>query len=111
MSIVKRRFPVVLLILLTVAAMLFYLWQQQADEQGDRLLLYGNVDIREVQLAFRQPGHLQILNFDEGDRVAEGTLLAELDAQPYREALAVARDAQANHQHQQVLVKDGAAHT
>lgn len=145
MSTVKRRFPVVLLILLAVAAVLFFLWQQQAEERSDRLLLYGNVDIREVQLAFRQPGRLQTLNFDEGDRVAKGTLLAELDAQPYREALAVAsantllartelnklqaglrpqeveqaravlnqaqavaRDARANHQRQQVLVKDGA---
>ncbi len=54
--------------------------------RGD-LVLYGNVDIRELQLAFRQPGRLQRTASDEGDRVTAGQLLAELDAVPYQQAL------------------------
>jgi HlyD family secretion protein len=54
------------------------------------LMLYGNVDIREVQLAFRQPGRLMRTACEEGDQVAAGQLLAELDAVPYQQALAVA---------------------
>jgi HlyD family secretion protein len=54
------------------------------------LVLYGNVDIREVQLAFRQPGRLLRTASDEGDRVAPGQLLAELDAVPYQQAVAAA---------------------
>jgi HlyD family secretion protein len=55
------------------------------------LRLYGNVDIREVQLAFRQPGRVMQMAFDEGDAVSAGARLAALDAQPYRDALAAAQ--------------------
>jgi len=60
----------------------------------DALALSGNVDIREVNLAFRVPGRLKNLTVDEGARVHAGDLLGELDDQPYRLAL---RDATANH--------------
>lgn len=52
------------------------------------LTLYGNVDIREVDMAFRQQGRIQRLAFDEGSSVKAGDVLAELDAQPYQDALA-----------------------
>ena len=55
------------------------------------LVLYGNVDIREVDLAFRQPGRIQRVLVDEGNPVKAGDLVAELDAKPYREALAAAK--------------------
>jgi len=54
------------------------------------LRLYGNVDIREVELAFRQSGRLTHMAFDEGDTVAAGAVMAQLDATPYREKLAAA---------------------
>jgi HlyD family secretion protein len=54
------------------------------------LTLYGNVDIREVQLGFRVAGRLQAMQFEEGDAVKTGDLMATLDDQPLREALAVA---------------------
>jgi len=59
-------------------------------QQATRLTLYGNVDIREVQLAFRVPGRLMKMYFDEGDAVRDGQLVAEIDPTPYREALDVA---------------------
>jgi HlyD family secretion protein len=55
------------------------------------LVLYGNVDIREVDLAFRQPGRIRRVLVDEGNAVKAGDLVAELDAKPYRDALAAAR--------------------
>lgn len=58
---------------------------------GDReLKLYGNVDIREVELSFRVPGRLAEVRVDEGDAVKAGDVLAVLDAQRYRDALAKA---------------------
>src|SRR3546814_7967630 len=57
---------------------------------GDALNLYGNVDIREVQLAFRQSGRVAQMLFDEGDHVEPGAHMATLDAQPFEEALAAA---------------------
>lgn len=59
------------------------------DDQG-ALVLFGNVDIREVQMAFRQPGRIASMAVDEGDTVKDGQLLAQLDPTPYREALAAA---------------------
>jgi len=56
----------------------------------DALRLYGNVDIREVELAFRQSGRLTHMAFDEGDAVTAGAVMAQLDATPYREKLAAA---------------------
>ena len=61
------------------------------NENANSLTLYGNVDIREVELAFRVAGRLESMYYDEGDAVDAGELLAELDSQPYREALAVAQ--------------------
>ncbi|HEX7641385.1 MAG TPA: secretion protein HlyD [Burkholderiaceae bacterium] len=65
-----------------------------AREAGRELSLSGNVDIREVNLAFRVGGRLKLLAVDEGAKVHAGDLLGELDAEPYRIALA---DATANH--------------
>jgi membrane fusion protein YbhG len=57
---------------------------------GGGLTLYGNVDIREVQLAFRVPGRIARMHFEEGDLVNTGDLLAELDDVPQRDAVAIA---------------------
>jgi len=67
-----------------------FLWTQRTGNDDSLLRLYGNVDIREVRLAFRQPGRVAQMLFDEGDAVTTGTRMAMLDAQPYQEALAAA---------------------
>ena len=48
------------------------------------LKLYGNVDIRQVDLAFNAEGKIAELRVEEGDRVDKGQLLARLDDAPYR---------------------------
>jgi HlyD family secretion protein len=77
--------------LLALGAGAAFLWNQRSNQDTGALRLYGNVDIREVQLAFRQPGRVAQMAFDEGDAVSAGARLATLDAQPYREALAAAQ--------------------
>lgn len=88
----KLRFIVVAVVALAIAAGVWW-WQQHADKKDGQLWLYGNVDIREVQMAFRQPGRIAQLHFDEGDAVPVGTLMASLDAQPYHDNLALAQAA------------------
>ena len=48
---------------------------------------YGNVDVRTVSLAFRVPGRLEDILFDEGQKVKKGALLARLDSALYAEQL------------------------
>jgi len=64
------------------------------------LVLYGNVDIREVDLGFRVNGRIAAIGVDEGDKVTRGQLLATLDTRSIdsRVAEADARVAQAQAQ-------------
>lgn len=50
--------------------------------KNQTVTLYGNVDIRDVNLAFRVSGRLMLLNVDEGDIVKQGELIARLDNEP-----------------------------
>lgn len=52
-------------------------------QHNQHLTLYGNVDIRDVNLAFRVSGRLKELKVDEGDNVHQGELIARLDPAPY----------------------------
>ena len=85
----KKILPLVVL-LLAVAGGAW--WFTHKGEKTDApLTLYGNVDIREVELAFRQVGRLATMQVDEGATVKAGELLATLDAQPYEDALLAAK--------------------
>lgn len=54
---------------------------------GAALVLYGNVDIRQVELAFRVSGRLDVVNFEEGDTVSAGDVIAVLDTAPLRDGV------------------------
>lgn len=54
------------------------------------LTLYGNVDIRQVQLGFRVSGRIAEMAVDEGHQVTAGQVLARLDTQPYEDAIRIA---------------------
>lgn len=87
----KIRVVVLMAIAIIALGLLLY-WQLHNNEGDDGVLrLYGNVDIREVELAFRQPGRLAHMTFDEGDAVSAGEVMASLDAEPYRDRLAAAQ--------------------
>ncbi len=95
-----RRISVLcLLITLVIAALVIY-YQYEEAEKKDHLLLYGNVDIRQVDISFRVSGKLKSLYFEEGDFVPRGKLVAELDKEPYedeiRQASAAATSIQAS---------------
>lgn len=72
-----------LLIILTI--FFSYYFFKRDSEVHDELILFGNVDIREVDLGFRVFGRLESLLYDEGDRVEKGELMAFLDKTPYEE--------------------------
>ncbi|MEI6242595.1 MAG: efflux RND transporter periplasmic adaptor subunit [Chlamydiota bacterium] len=54
-----------------------------ANHKPHHLILYGNVDVRLVDIGFRVPGLVNALFFEEGDKVPKGALMATLDRTPY----------------------------
>ncbi|CNI05074.1 HlyD family efflux transporter periplasmic adaptor subunit [Yersinia vastinensis] len=49
------------------------------NDDKNQLTLHGNVDIRQVSLAFEESGRISALMVDEGDRVSAGQVVAMLD--------------------------------
>lgn len=88
----KKPVIIVLFILLLIAAFGGGWWWYQSSQQRE-LTLYGNVDIRTVNMSFRVGGRLASLNVDEGDKIQAGQILGQLDRAPYENAL---QQAQAN---------------
>ncbi len=82
----KKRSALIVLLILLIAAAAYAVWHYQ-QQQDKPLTLYGNVDIRTVNLGFRVDGRLASLTVDEGDAVQPGQLLGKLDDAPYRNAL------------------------
>ncbi|MHA3081325.1 efflux RND transporter periplasmic adaptor subunit [Acinetobacter sp. ANC 5502] len=65
---------VIIIIILVISTWLFY---KDKNKEQD-LTLYGNVDIRQVSLAFEESGRIQTLYVQEGDKVKQGQILARL---------------------------------
>jgi HlyD family secretion protein len=70
---------------LALVALLAY--HYVAQRRAQTLILYGNVDIRSVDLGFRVPGRIATITVDEGAKVKTGEILARLDTQPFTDAL------------------------
>jgi membrane fusion protein YbhG len=86
----QRLIQLVIVVAVLLAGMLVYGFTMRAKRLPE-LTLYGNVDIRQVDLGFRVGGRLALLTVDEGDRVTAGQVLGRLDADPYERELREAR--------------------
>ncbi len=77
---VKKRLRVVLVIVVAIAAIVFIVLRSLHEKTPDNLLvLHGNVDIRQVDLAFNASERVESLRVEEGDRIKTGQLLATLE--------------------------------
>lgn len=88
-------------VLLAVAAFATSGFGLLASRDAGELSLYGNVDIREVDMAFRVNGRIATIEVEEGAKVEKGQLLATIDTASLdsRIAEADARVAQAQAQY------------
>lgn len=74
--------PLIALGFVVLLALGAWAWMQQRGKGHDgALVLYGNVDIRQVALAFDGSGRVADMKVDEGDAVKAGQVLATLDTQ------------------------------
>lgn len=98
---------VVILLAVVVLAAGFGGWWWYQSQQDKTLTLYGNVDIRTVNMSFRVGGRLASLTVDEGDAITAGQTLGELDKAPYQNALLQAQAGVAVAQAQYDLMQAG----
>jgi len=57
------------------------------NKKNKDIKFYGNVDVRTVSLAFQVSGRLESINFEEGQKVKKGDIIATLDKALYKEQL------------------------
>jgi membrane fusion protein PltH len=77
-------------------------WLNHRENLVRELLLYGNVDLRQVQLSFNNSERIAEVLVQEGDRVRRGQVLARLDTRRLEPQVAQAK-AQAEAQRQAVI--------
>ncbi len=70
---------IAVLILAAAAVLAFVLRSGSAEEDRNRLVLYGNVDMRQVNLAFNNSERIAEVLVQEGAKVRRGEILARLD--------------------------------
>lgn len=102
MTIQKKKLVMVAVGVLAIAGAIVY-WQTRPAAPTDQVTVYGNVDIRQVEVAFNDNGRLLNLLVQEGDRVKKGQLLAEID--PVRFQDAVDKDAASVAAQEQILAR------
>ncbi|MDX7997718.1 secretion protein HlyD [Xenorhabdus sp. Reich] len=89
----SKKFALALLVLIVVISAVVGIYYYQEQNRRE-LTLYGNVDVRTVNLGFRVAGKLANLQVDEGDAINAGQLLGHLDDAPFINALNQAKAAQ-----------------
>ena len=88
----RRRIAAGAAVLLVLAVLGGYLWRQRdANDPGAAFSLSGNVDVHQVELAFRVTGRISALQVQEGDKVRAGQTLGQLDRVPFDTDVASAR--------------------
>lgn len=106
-----KRFFIFTLVLIILAALSFYLYEylMQNGKKENELVLFGNVDVRQVDISFRIAGQIAELFFEEGDVVPKGSLMALLDKSPYdsqvRQAEANVKTFKANLDNAEIIFK------
>lgn len=87
----KKRMLLIALVVGLVLLIGGYVMQKPEAQDSNRLTLYGNVDLRQVNLAFQVSGQIQKMRVNEGAEVAPGQELACVDQTRYQAKLDLAK--------------------
>lgn len=77
----KIKKIIILILLVAIGCGIYFLINKEVDK--NELTLFGNIEIRTVDLGFRVEGRIKKMFFEEGDSVKKGALLASLDSTNY----------------------------
>lgn len=85
---VRKRISMLALLVLAAAGV--FLWRRLHPKiaGSDSVTIYGNVDIRQVQVAFNDSERIEKLLVDEGSIVHAGQVIGQLAQQRYSDAVA-----------------------
>jgi HlyD family secretion protein len=86
----KKRIPILLIAVAALGAAV-YLIRGSGKPPDNRLTISGNIELDEVNIAFKTAGRLTERSVDEGDGVKKGQVVARLD----RDQLAAQREREA----------------
>jgi HlyD family secretion protein len=93
-------------LVIVLSVLLYTIFSKKEDPNV--ITLYGNVDVRQVDIGFRISGQVSKLIYEEGDRVSEGSLMCTLDESPYdsklEEAIAAAEAIRVNLENAEILL-------
>ncbi len=91
MTLPRKRIALIVVLLGTVGALVAAgLYLHRAHRPSDTLSLYGNIDVRTVQLGFNDAGRVDRVAVEEGASVHRGQLLAQLEPERFEDAVAQA---------------------
>lgn len=80
----RKRLLVLAVFIIASLALAGVWWRQQQEPPTGALTLYGNIDVRQIALAFNGSGRVAEMLVSEGDRVQAGQRVAILDKEPLR---------------------------
>jgi HlyD family secretion protein len=81
----KHKIIGLLIILGILGGLVWFFWIKKEESPDNIIKLYGNVDIRQLNLGFRVSGKLQEMIPEEGDPVEANSVIAILDREPYQD--------------------------
>ncbi len=107
----KRVIPVLILLVVAVAASL-YLYPRLGNKPApmNQLKLSGNIEAHESLVGFKVAGRIVELSIEEGQQVAEGALLARLDDADFKQRVRIDEAAVRVHELNLDLVLAGTRH-
>ena len=112
----KKKAVILILLILIIGATLGFLYFKNRKVQNE-LTLFGNIEIRQVDLSFQVSGKIEKMLKEEGDTVKAGELIAIIDDKDYvsnlekakadvEKTLAIKDDAESKFKRQAPLVED-----
>lgn len=111
----KKKIAILLLVLAVIGAGIRFLTHKKTNP--NEITLYGNIEIRQVDMSFQVAGRIEKMLKEEGDRVKKGELVAQLDDKDYKSnlekataevarTLALSQDASSKYERQSPLCAD-----
>ncbi len=92
---VNKKIPIILALFLLLLGSAYYYFNRTSEKE---FVLYGNIDQKEIELAFLDAGRIAEIFAQEGDYVKKDQVLARLDTKRLEDTIQIAKakEAQAN---------------